>query len=798
MALRTTIGYLHSVDPLLLQAEYPIGSSGLLRIGREAERCQVILCRDTVSRQHCHVEQQNGAACLVDLDSTNGTYVNGVRIRRRELCECDVISLGKADGRHFLFSTQSATLCDEQALTGRSAYLIGRLADNDIALANDPTVSAHHARLRCQGADVLVEDMGSGNGTYVNGERIARAKVRPQDVLRIGFTELCVRLDGPLLRISRHSKQNRLQLQAVGLSRLHKQHHLLRNINLVIEPGEYVGVLGPSGAGKSTLLNALSGFHPATQGAVLLNGTSLYHSYDMFRHAIGYVPQDDIIHRDLSVERSLAYTAQMRLPRDNTSTQIAMQVSSVVETLGLSHVRQSPVARLSGGQRKRVSIGCELLTKPSIVFLDEPTSGLDPSTEEKLMKHFGQMAEQGQSVVITTHILYSLDLLHLVIIMARGRLVYFGPVSEVCNFFSSPDKAVTRPLEIFDMLEPESGRDPSLREKRAEEYERKYIESRLFQEYVADRAETPLHLQLPSLSAGTSSEAPKAGKNRIGNFAKGFLELRQFLILVKRNIDLKISAMGRLIAPLLTPLILGLLTGTIKPLPESLQLESRGVNGFPWPLSVPLMLTMTAVFLGTLSACLEISSERPIYLRERCVNLRIRMYVLSKLPYLFLITLVQCFIFVLVSTVPLKLWSVNVMELIGIAVAMAWTSALIGLFISSLDPSPGQNSVILAIVVVLPQLLLCGAMPPGFYGDMNHVTQVFASVLPARWGFEMMLTVLYQSPAWARDYITGSAPGHMGFAFGNSMPLVNLAWLALIGVIFYIATCFSLKRYDRL
>jgi pSer/pThr/pTyr-binding forkhead associated (FHA) protein/prolyl-tRNA editing enzyme YbaK/EbsC (Cys-tRNA(Pro) deacylase) len=356
MAQQNTIGYLHSADPLLLQAEYPVTSAGL-RIGREAERCQVILCRDTVSRQHCHIEVRNEGAVLVDLDSTNGTYVNGAKIKRHALQNGDIISLGKDNARHFVFSTGDAATCDEYALAEQSLCLIGRLADNDIALSNDPTVSAHHARLRCRGTEVVAEDLGSANGTFVNGERITRKKVRPQDVLRIGFTELCVVSEGGGLRISRHNKQNRLQLQAVRLGRHHKHLQLLRNINLVIEPGEYVGVLGPSGAGKSTLLTALSGFQPAGSGAVLLNGTSLYRCYDMFRHAIGYVPQDDIIHRDLSVERSLAYTAQgvaalAHVSGKKLAKTVILKVDGVLAMVVVpasSHVDLDRVRALTGG-----------------------------------------------------------------------------------------------------------------------------------------------------------------------------------------------------------------------------------------------------------------------------------------------------------------------------------------------------------------------------------------------------------------------------------------------------------------
>lgn len=829
MGHRQTIGYLESMDPLLLQPQYPVFEDGT-QLGRDSDFCEIILSRDYVSRQHCKLVAENGGVSLVDMGATNGTFVNGKKVQRQQLVEGDRIGLGKNNPHHFVFTQNITPAQRKYLLPLQNVYRVGRAADNDLPLLFDPTVSAQHARVRIYGGKLNLEDMGSSSGTFVNGTLIRYSEVTPRDIVRIGAQELTFALEKDGLHVTAQQKQNQVRLESRDLVRMYKNIPLLRNINLVINPGEYVGVLGPSGAGKSTLLNALNGFNPANSGQVLLNDTSLYQHYDMFRNTIGYVPQDDIIHRELTVERSLTYTAELRLPRDTSAAQISEQVTSVIETLGLSHVRQTPVQSLSGGQRKRVSIGCELLTKPSLLFLDEPTSGLDPSTEEKLMRHFRRMSEHGQTIVLTTHILYNLDLLDMVVLLSRGRLVYFGPTSAVCDFFDSPEHPIKRPIDIFDLLEPESP-DSSLREQRAEEYELKYQQSPFYQEYVVNRSSRTngnksSHLDGHALPTATG----KAKGRKLRGFFKRLADFRQFAILTKRNFDQKISFPMRLAVPLITPIILALLTATTEigdqsalnqdrttfeqenpqflsmlsqpgmPMTADAFMEMRfeGFGGLAIPISLALTMVMTAVFLGTLSACLEISGERSIYQRERAVNLSIPTYVASKLPALFMLSAVQCFVYVALTMAVLHPPNVDVLSLVAICIGVSWVSCMIGLFISSLDPTPGQNSVILAVIAVLPQMIFSGAMGPAFYGGMGIVTKTVASILPARWGFELMLTAFYQKPEWTEKLITGDSPNGMGFAYGSEVYTTNALALGTLALVYFLATCISLKRYDTL
>lgn len=211
---------------------------------------------------------------------------------------------------------------------------------------------------------------------------------------------------------------------------------ILQKVSFSIRPGEFIGILGPSGCGKSTLLKTLSGIISPSSGRVLMNGLPVAEAG--FQSRIGYVPQDDIVHGSLRVDRALSYSARLRLPMRTAADSLRARVDEVIALMDLDERRKTRIDRLSGGQRKRVSIGVELLTQPALLFLDEPTSGLDPALEEKMMDLFARLASEGRTVILTTHIMQSIDRLHLVAVMAKGRLVYFGPPSDLTRYFSVP------------------------------------------------------------------------------------------------------------------------------------------------------------------------------------------------------------------------------------------------------------------------------------------------------------------------------------------------------------------------
>lgn len=282
---------------------------------------------------------------------------------------------------------------------------------------------------------MTIADLGSTNGTFINGKQIADARVlRPGDTIRVGPCRLVFNFDETIVR---HDEEGNLRLDAVNLKKIvGKGTTVLNDISLSILPKEFVVIAGVSGGGKSTLLDALNGFRPATSGTVLVNGSDLYQNFNAYRTELGYVPQKDIVHVELTVGQALSYAAQLRMPADTTLAERNTRVQEVLEDLGLSHRRDVPVKNLSGGQLKRVSIGVELLTKPSLFFLDEATSGLDPGTEADIMRLLRKLSDQGRTVLLITHATENVMLCDLVVFLAAGgRVAYFGPPAEAPEYF---------------------------------------------------------------------------------------------------------------------------------------------------------------------------------------------------------------------------------------------------------------------------------------------------------------------------------------------------------------------------
>jgi ABC-type multidrug transport system ATPase subunit len=366
---------------------------------------------------------------------------------------------------------RTVTLPDLSA--AKSLFLIGRDQDCDVRLPH-PSVSRHHALLRRESDGVRLEDLASLNGVFVNGRRIAEA-ILLHEQERVGIGPFLFRLAGNEIHILDNSLS--LRLEARGLEKViiqadGKPRKLLDNINLAVEPGEFVSLLGPSGSGKSTLMDCLNGRRPASAGKVLANGEDFYLNFDSFRQSLGYVPQKDIVHTQLPIARALYYTARLRLPGDTTRKELDARIDEVLRQMELEPQQDTIVGQLSGGQIKRVSLGAELLARPCLLYIDEATSGLDAGTETRMMRLFRHLADEGKSVLCITHNVDNVDLCHLILLLARGKLVYYGPPAEARAYF-----AVSRISEIYDTL---AGKEPDA-------WEKQFQDSQLHQEYVANR-----------------------------------------------------------------------------------------------------------------------------------------------------------------------------------------------------------------------------------------------------------------------------------------------------------------------
>lgn len=580
---------------------------------------------------------------------------------------------------------------------------IGRAPDSDIRL-DGLDISAKHARLRLSGGQISIEDLGSTNGVYVNGVPITSAPLSPNDNVQIGPFSIKIDAAGT---VGVFDTRARMRIDAMHLSQTVRtkggKAELLNDISLTVLPNEFVGVIGPSGSGKTSLMNALSGVARPNTGTVAVNGRDLYREYASLKNSIGLVPQDDIIHRELTVYRTLLFVAKLRLSRDVSRKEIDRTINEVLDVTGLLSRRDVRVSDLSGGQRKRVSVAVELITRPSILFLDEPTSGLDPQTEFSMMELFRQIAASGRTVILTTHAAETVRMFDKVAILLQGRLVYFGTPDGASKAFGVNDFR-----ELFDRFESnENGSAGSA----AEAYRQAYLASPDFRKYVAEPQSQP---------AGSESSR-RVRRTRLGIFGSirqwATLSRRYFEVLLRDKLNLALLIVE-------APIVVLLTLAAVNP---------TGPRDF-----IYFMLSIVAIWFGTSIAAREIASERPIYKRERMVNLGILPYVASKFTVLGILVAFQCVLLFL----PLKIadavapgtmpgeffgipqfWAVILSAAVGLA---------IGLFISA-TVRTSQMAATLVPLVLIPQILLSG-----IFGVPNNVSRPLSLAVPAAWSFDTM------------------------------------------------------------
>ena len=379
-----------------------------ITIGRYTTN-DITLNSDSVSKHHAKISYRNGNFFIEDLNSTNGVFVNGAKVTKSSISSSDKINITKnielkwndiLSAFNNKRSIKTPPLPKQQI--SKSEIKIGRHSDNDIVIDNIK-VSRYHARLIKENDNWFIEDLGSSNGTYVNGKKIKKISVSDKDSVLIGGIPLKLE---DLLRKEKKIKGNvNITLDNVSFEINGKK--IIDDISLTIQPGEFVGLIGPSGSGKTTLMMLMNGMNAPTSGKILINNQSLHHNFEAFKGQIGYVPQDDIIHRELTVKESLLFTSKLRLQTTFTED-VDSQVNKVLKTLTLTDAQDVLIGTaekkgISGGQRKRVNLAQELITEPSILFLDEPTSGLDPKSDNDVMNLLKNISERGKIVLLTTH-----------------------------------------------------------------------------------------------------------------------------------------------------------------------------------------------------------------------------------------------------------------------------------------------------------------------------------------------------------------------------------------------------------
>jgi ABC-type multidrug transport system ATPase subunit/predicted component of type VI protein secretion system len=577
---------------------------------------------------------------------------------------------------------------------------IGRSNDNDIVI-QDVLASRHHAFLVDSPLGTEIRDAHSVNGTFVNGVRVGSAVLTEGDVITIGNIDL-VFTDGNLIRRTEAAtRTGGLEVKGVHFRIDGKE--LLDGISLTARPGTLTAIIGGSGAGKTTLSRLIAGYTRPSAGTVTFEGHNIHAEYATMRSRIGMVPQDDVVHRQLTVNQALGYAAELRLPPDTSKEERAQVVAQVLEELDLTKHADTRVDKLSGGQRKRASVALELLTQPSLLLLDEPTSGLDPALDRQVMLMLRQLADAGRVVLVVTHSVSYLDVCDQILLMAPGgKMAFNGPPSQVGAALGTTNWA-----DIFANV----GADP-------DEANRRFLEG-------GGRG---------SQSRAPAPESPAAD---LGEPVHSDL-LRQLSTIARRQVRLVISDRGYSVFLAVLPFLIGALSLTVKgPKPGLGPADPLGLAPTQ-PQYIMVLLNIGAVFMGTALTIRDLIGERPIFKREQAVGLSTTAYLLAKVAVFCAFATTQAAIATIIvrlgkgaPTAHPPFFDNSTFSLFVTVAGTCVASAILGLMLSAVAQTTEQIMPLL-VVSIMSQLVLAGGMIPvtGRAG-LNQLSWL----TPGRWGY---------------------------------------------------------------
>ncbi|MCV7330177.1 ATP-binding cassette domain-containing protein [Mycobacterium cookii] len=689
-----------------------------------------------ISRVHA-ILRFDGAQWVIVDKSQNGLYVSGSRANVMPIRDRLSVSLGSPRGPQLMFRVAApaprASRTDQppgdsskttmfrpaappppprtrtqpqpsrpnppissRPMAQQGSATVGRAKTNNIVI-EDALASRVHAVLVSGPAGLEIRDNNSSNGTFVNGALITTARLRDGDVVTIGNTDLLA-TGNTLVPQPVASRISGLTAQGLALTVDGRQ--LLQDVSFTAKPGTLTAVIGPSGAGKSTLVKLIGGAMPPTAGVVAFDGHDVHAEYASMRSRIGMVPQDDVVHRQLTVEQALHYAAELRLPPDTSIDDRRQVVERVLDELELAPHKKTRVDKLSGGQRKRASVAMELLTGPSLLILDEPTSGLDPALDRQVMTMLRRLADAGRVVIVVTHSLTYVSMCDQILLLAPGgKTAFADPPAQIGPVMGSTDWA-----DIFARVST----DPD----------------GVHRAYLARHPAAP---RRPS---------PTAGAKPLGHPPQTS-QWRQVITLARRQTRLITSDRGYFAFLAVLPFVLGVLSLAV---PGSTGLGPAGST--EEPIDILILLNIGAVFLGTALTVRDLVGERMIFQRERAVGLSASAYLMAKVVVFSAAALIGTAVMVAITTIGKGAPAHGgvllghgafpaVVELyLGLALT-AITSAMVGLVLSSLARSTEQVLPMLVVSIMVSMVLAGGLIPVTGRLVLNQLSWL----VPGRWGF---------------------------------------------------------------
>lgn len=754
-------------------------------LGRDRDRTRAdLIVPDTepwrvVSTVHAVLRQIGDNYWIYDGDgqkpSTNGLFVDRTRITPNDgycLKNGAEIKIGLDPKNQVLLTyfnpkANQVVLPNKQSISLKNrSVLLGR--DPNASLQLDaPLVSRRHATIDQDSRGNYILRDYSVNGVFVNGQRVTNSvQLSEGDAIRIGPFTLIYRSGELEMQDSGH--QIRLDADCLVIPKR------LEGIKLAIEPGQFVALVGGSGAGKSTLMRTLLGIEKTTSGVVYLNGDNLRENFNIYRNQIGYVPQDDIIHADLKVEEVLNYAAKLRLPPDTDVNQV---VSKTLEDIEMTHRRNALVKELSGGQRKRVSIGVELLADPKLFFLDEPTSGLDPGLDKKMMQLLRKLANQGRTVILVTHATANITMCDRIVFMGRGgRLCYFGPPKVALDFFDVKNGDFA---DIYNELE--TG------ETQVKSWAYKFSNSPYYQRYIVNH-----------FSSGNPEEKTSTAPTK----PKSVSFIQQLLLLAQRYFQLVSRDVVNLSLALLTaPIGISLLRLAVRD--KDPLIGAPEATLAPLALRVLFVFTCAAIWVGLATSLQEIVKESAIYLRERLVNLGLFAYVGSKVLILSGLAVLQTILMVGVILIAFKHPEPSLISwTLGASITTFLTllsCVSLGLVVSAIVKNGSQANSALPLLL-LPQIIFSGVL-----FKMEGLASKFSWLMLSRWsvgayGSLVNVNAMVPAPIKLPDGSTLSQPFEPTPVYDPTWGNLSLNWgiLCVHILVYLMLTLWLQKRKDIL
>lgn len=603
----------------------------------------------------------------------------------------------------------------ESVAIGNRPVEVGRSSHAGLRLFH-PTVSRNHATLMRAAGGIDVVDRDSRFGTFVNGARVRAVCAQPGDRIQFGTTTVYrVCEDG--LRLDSAARGASITAEGVTISKGGRV--LLRDAGFSIQPDSFVGILGPSGAGKSTLLNCIASYHQAGVGQIIFDDQNdINEARDEYRAILGHVPQEDVLYPTLTVRENLAFAARLRLGRDAEAGHVNEVVARALERVGLTEHAEKPVAVLSGGQCKRLSVAVELLKRPRLLLLDEPTSGLDPASGANLMEQLRYVASRGTTVICTTHLMENVRLLDIVIVLGViegvGQIGYVGPPNEMLAHFQCHSFA-----DLYDKLSAGQFRPATA--------------------VPITRAAMPTEQPAPRLSiavqgvsllkplsdaSGTSSVSRMAINELVARAIADDVWRQSFIVGWRALLGIW-RDQGLWLMMLAQPLVLGLLVCLT-------QFEVGKL------VPVYFFCVVIAIWLGLNNSARDLVRERRHYVRERLAGLRPGGYLGAKWGIYSLVGVAQLILLVAVVRIgsgyvmpedrARELWAMSRLWFLAMLLASYTCGLGLGLLISAVART--EEAAVAALpLLIMPQLLVSVVAVGGLVEKSHAEDRIFRPLI---------------------------------------------------------------------